>query len=315
MRIATVPDAEWIERVGPVEGVEVRSWDMSTPLPDPEIGYAVHPYLTSPARVANVGSVPGHRVVQLMTAGYDAHLAHLHADVSLCNAAGVHDAATAEQAVTLMLAALRGIPEFVQAQARATWLPIRMWSGLADKRVLIVGYGRIGRAIAARLAPFEVSLTAVASRPRAGDDLVPVVHGMDELPTLLPHADVVVLVVPLLPATTGLVDADFLAAMPAGSLLVNIARGPVVDTDALLAALHSGRIRAALDVTDPEPLPDGHPLWTAPDVLISPHVGGASNAFYPRAAALIRTQLQRYAVGQPPLHIVAGPSADRSTGR
>jgi hypothetical protein len=190
MRIATVPDAEWIERVGPVEGVEVRSWDMSTPLPDPEIGYAVHPYLTSPARVANVGSVPGHRVVQLMTAGYDAHLAHLHADVSLCNAAGVHDAATAEQAVTLMLAALRGIPEFVQAQARATWLPIRMWSGLADKRVLIVGYGRIGRAIAARLAPFEVSLTAVASRPRAGDDLVPVVHGMDEWPTLLPHADV-----------------------------------------------------------------------------------------------------------------------------
>ena len=310
MRIATVPDAEWIERVGPVAGVQMRSWDMSTPLPDPEIGYAVHPYLTPAARVAAVGALPGERVVQLLTAGYDAHLPHRPETVTLCNAAGVHDAATAEQAVTLMLAALRGIPEFVHAQQQATWLPIRMWSGLADKRVLIVGYGRIGRAIAARLTPFEVSLTAVASRARVGDHLVPHVHGMAELPRLLPHADVVVLVVPLLPTTRGLVDADFLAAMPAGSLLVNVARGPVVDTEALLAATRTGRLFAALDVTDPEPLPDGHPLFGAAGVLVSPHVGGATRAFFPRAAALIRSQLQRYAVGQMPLHVVAGPRVD-----
>ena len=168
-------------------------------------------------------------------------------------------------------------------------------------RVAINGYGRIGRAIAARLTPFEVSLTAVASRARVGDHLVPHVHGMAELPRLLPHADVVVLVVPLLPTTRGLVDADFLAAMPAGSLLVNVARGPVVDTEALLAATRTGRLFAALDVTDP---------FGAAGVLVSPHVGGATRAFFPRAAALIRSQLQRYAVGQMPLHIVAGPRVD-----
>ena len=136
-----------------------------------------------------------------------------------------------------------------------------------------------------------MTLTAVASRARAGDDLVPRVHGIDELPELLPHHDVVVVIVPLSAATTGLVDRDFLAAMPDGALLVNVARGKVVDTDALVEATATGRIMAALDVTDPEPLPDDHPLWRSPGVLVSPHVGGDTSAFAPRAVALVREQL------------------------
>jgi phosphoglycerate dehydrogenase-like enzyme len=127
---------------------------------------------------------------------------------------------------------------------------------------------------------------------------VPSVHAVDELPDLLPRHDVVVVVVPLGPQTVGLVDDEFLSAMPDGALLVNVARGGVVDTDALVRHLATGRLRAALDVTDPEPLPADHPLWTAPGVLISPHTGGASTAFLPRATRLLQEQLGAYAAGR-----------------
>ncbi len=147
----------------------------------------------------------------------------------------------------------------------------------------------------------------MASRPREGDEFVERVHGFDELPWLLPRQDIVVLLTPLTASTRGLVDAAFLAALPDGALVVNIARGPVVDTDALLAETASGRLRAALDVTDPEPLPPEHPLWSAPGVLIAPHVGGAGDTFRPRMVALLREQLTRYAAGAPLLHVVAGP--------
>jgi len=232
--------------------------------------------------------------------------AHVPDGVRLCNAAGVHDASTSELTLSLILASLRGIPEFVVAQRASTWLPTRLWPALADKRVLVVGYGHVGKAIASRLLPFEVEVTAVASRPRPGDDLVETVHGIDELPDLLPHHDVVVLIVPLTEATSGLADADFLAAMPDGALLVNVARGKVVDTDALLAETSTGRLRAALDVTDPEPLPTDHGLWRSPGVLISPHIGGASTAFRPRAVQLVRAQLKAYAAGSPLANVVRG---------
>jgi phosphoglycerate dehydrogenase-like enzyme len=170
--------------------------------------------------------------------------------------------------------------------------------------VLVIGYGSVGRAVVQRLLPFEVEVTAVASRAREGDDLVAAVHGGDELPQLLPRHDVVIVIVPLSEATRGLVDATFLAAMPDGALLVNVARGPVVDTDALLAETSSGRLLAALDVTDPEPLPPDHPLWTSPGVLVSPHVGGATSAFRPRAVRLLRGQLRAYAAGEPLRNVV-----------
>ncbi|MDH6131252.1 phosphoglycerate dehydrogenase-like enzyme [Kitasatospora sp. MAA4] len=241
-------------------------------------------------------AMPRLRVVQTQTAGVDDILPHIPAGVTLCNARGVHDASTAELAVTLALAALRDIPGFVRGQDAEQWR-VGFYPALADRTVLIVGYGAVGAAIEERLRPFECEVLRVARSARSAP------HGpvlaLDELPALLPRADVVILAVPLSDATRGLVDTAFLAAMPDGALLVNVARGPVVDTGALLAELTSGRLRAALDVTDPEPLPAGHPLWHAPGLLISPHVGGSSSAFLPRAKRLIGAQLTRFAKGEP----------------
>ena len=304
----TLPGQSWITDVGPVDGLAMRAWDLSDDLDDPSVRVVVPPMGTT-ERLARLAALPGLEVVQLFTAGYDHVLAHLPSGVTLCNAAGVHDASTAEFAVALMLAAQRGIPEFARARERGEWIGQRAWPALCDRRVLIVGYGRIGRALAARLAPFEVSLTAVASRPRAGDDVVERVHGFDELPWLLPHHDIVVLLTPLTDTTRGLADAAFLASMPDGALVVNVARGQVLDTAALLAETATGRLRAALDVTDPEPLPPDHPLWHAPGVLVAPHVGGAGDTFRPRMVRLLREQLTRYAAGAPLLHVVAGPGA------
>lgn len=304
----TLPGQSWITDVGPVDGLAMRAWDLSDDLDDPSVRVVVPPMGTT-ERLARLAALPGLEVVQVFTAGYDHVLAHLPSGVTLCNAAGVHDASTAEFAVALMLAAQRGIPEFARAQERGEWIGQRAWPALGDRRVLIVGYGRIGRALAARLAPFEVSLTAVASRPRAGDDVVERVHGFDEPPWLLPHHDIVVLLTPLTDTTRGLADAAFLASMPDGALVVNVARGQVLDTAALLAETATGRLRAALDVTDPEPLPPDHPLWHAPGVLVAPHVGGAGDTFRPRMVRLLREQLTRYAAGAPLLHVVAGPGA------
>jgi phosphoglycerate dehydrogenase-like enzyme len=300
MSVISLPDQEWIALVGPVEGVEMVPWDMGGEPPrGDEIELVVPPYMGDHRRFGRLSDPPRLRAVQLLTAGYEHVVPHVPPGVQLANAAGVHDASTAELAVTLVLASLRGIPEFAVAQQHSQWLPSSLWPALADKRVLILGYGGIGAAIARRLSGFEVTLTAVASRARPGDELVPLVHGVDELPSLLPEHDVVIVVVPLSDATAGLVDRDFLASMPDGALVVNVSRGKVVDTQALLEATLNGRIRAALDVTDPEPLPGDHPLWRAPGVLISPHVGGASSAFYPRAVALLRDQLSSFAAGQP----------------
>jgi phosphoglycerate dehydrogenase-like enzyme len=305
MPMISLPDQEWIDLVGPVEGVEMVPWEMTGEPPHGStIELVVPPYMADPARFGRLSDPSALRAVQLLSAGYDHIIPHVPPGVQLANAAGVHDASTAELAVTLILASLRGIPEFVAAQGRSHWLSPQDRPALADKRVLILGYGGIGAAVARRLSGFEVTLTGVASRARAGDELVPWVHGVDELPSLLPEHDVVVVIVPLSETTTGLVDRDFLASMPDGALLVNVARGKVVDTQALLEATSAARIRAALDVTDPEPLPVDHPLWQAPGVLISPHVGGASSAFVPRAVALLRDQIGAFAGGRPLRNVV-----------
>ena len=307
MHVISLPDQEWIDLLGPMAGVEMVHWDLvgEPPRPD-EISFVVPPYMTS-SPWHRLGLLPGLRVVQLLSAGYETVLPAIPAGVKLANAAGVHDASTAELAVTLTLSSLRGIPEFVAAQGRSQWLPALIRDSLADKKVLILGYGGIGVAIARRLSGFEVKLTAVASRARGGDDLVARVHGVDELASLLPEHDVVIVIVPLSETTAGLVDRGFLASMREGALLVNVARGKVVNTDALVEAAASGRIRAALDVTDPEPLPADHPLWHTPGVLISPHVGGVSTAFTPRAVLLLQEQIAAF-VGERPLRNVVNAS-------
>ncbi|WP_043648813.1 2-hydroxyacid dehydrogenase [Terracoccus sp. 273MFTsu3.1] len=306
--VVSVPDPEFADALADLDGVDTVVWDMEGSHPrGPEIRYAVMPYMTSLDLADVTRGLDALEVVQLQSAGYERFVARLPDGVTLCNAAGVHDASTAELALTLTLASIRDIPEFVGSQRHGRWEPLRLRSSLADRRVLVVGYGRIGGAIARRLAPFEVTLTAVASRARAGDDLVSHVHGIDELPDLLPDHEVVVVIVPLTDATRGLFDAALLGRMRDGALLVNVARGLVVDTDALMAECASGRLRAALDVTDPEPLPQEHPLWTTPGVLVTPHVGGATDAMRPRAIALVRRQVEALLAGDPVDNAVAGP--------
>jgi phosphoglycerate dehydrogenase-like enzyme len=306
MALVTMPDASWVADTGEVPGLEFVTWDIHEQHPRAdEIAVVVPPYLDPHQRLELLDTLPQLDLVQLLTAGYDNVTPHLPEGVTLCSGGGIHDASTAELTLTLILASLRGVPDFVRAQDQHDWIPIRIWPALADRRVLVVGYGRVGRAIARRLLPFEVELTAVASRPHDGDDLVDTVHGIDALPALLPMHDVVVVITPLTEATVRLVDREFLTRMKDGALLVNVARGKVADTDALVAEAASGRLRVAVDVTDPEPLPRDHPFWSTPNVLISPHVGGASTAFRPRAVALVKSQLTAYALGQPLENVVS----------
>lgn len=262
------------------------------------IEFYVPAYMGPLSTFSAMAQMPRLQVVQLLTAGYDSAVAHLPAGVRLCNAAGVHDASTAEIAVGLTVASLRGIDDFARAMPAGMWLQGRRES-LADKRVLVIGAGGVGRAICRRVEAFEADVVMVGRTAREA------VRALEDLPDLLPAADVVILAVPLDDTTRHMVDAQFLARMTDGALLVNVARGAVVATEALVAAVSSGRIRAAMDVTDPEPLPQGHPLWTLPGVLISPHVGGNSSAFVPRARRLVAAQLVRWAAGQSLEHVVA----------
>ncbi|MEV7989034.1 2-hydroxyacid dehydrogenase [Micromonospora sp. NPDC085948] len=283
----TVEVLEHADRL-PSEVADVRVW--------------VPPFLTGTDATALLRELPDLAVVQLLSAGADAWAGRTPPGVTLCDARGVHDPSTAEWVVTAILAQLRAFPAFVRAQAD------RRWSNqgntptdeLTGKRVLIIGAGSIGTAVRDRLTPFEVTFTLVArtARPEQG------VHAVEELPRLLPEADVVVVLVPLTDQTRGLIDKDFLAAMPDGALLVNAARGPVAHTEALVAELGTGRISAALDVTDPEPLPADSPLWLMPNVLLTPHVAGSVRGLLPRAYRLVGDQVRRFAAGQPLINAV-----------
>ena len=256
-------------------------------------------------------ALPRLKVVQLVSAGADHVLPAVPSGVTLCNARGAHTAATAEWAVGAIVAALRQFPRFALAQRDGRW-DAAYSDSVAGQHVLIVGYGSIGEAVERRLAGWEVTIDRVARTARPASPgsreapATPPVHGLDRLPALLPAADVVVMLVPVVAETRNMVDAAFLAAMRDGALLVNAARGAIVDTGALLAELTTGRLRAALDVTDPEPLPLGHPLWSAPGLFLTPHVGGAVREARDRAYEVVIPQIARFAAGQPLLNVI-GP--------
>lgn len=295
---ALLPGPEYVPDPGDVPaGVVIDTWPTERLT---EIEFYVPDYVFAVEPFAAMAQMPALKVVQLLTAGFEHAEPYIPTGVTLCNARGVHDTSTAELAVALTLAAIIGLGDYARAQLTGEWLH-GFRDALADRTVLIVGYGAIGAAVERRLAGFEVTVVRVARSARPG------VSPFTELPALLPQADVVILTLPLTSETLGMVGKDFLAALPDRAVLVNVARGPIVDTEALVAEVSVGRLRAALDVTDPEPLPADHPLWRAPGVLISPHVGGASSAFLPRARRLVRDQLRRYAAGEPLANVIPLP--------
>lgn len=293
-----VPYGEVLDQLPERLTVDVYDGTGQVPGSLDQVELYVTPYDFATGPLELIARMPALRVVQTLTAGYEHVLPYLPDGVTLCNAGGLHDTSTAELAVALMLASRRGIPDFVRGQDAGQWRH-RRWESLADATVLIVGYGGIGAAVERRLAGFEVAeVLRVARRARDG------VAELSALPQLLPRADIVVVCVPLTDDTRGMVNAAFLARMRDGALLVNVARGGVVDTGALIAELAAGRLVAALDVTDPEPPPPDHPLWSVPGLLLSPHVGGNSTAFLPRAHRLIVDQLRRYAADEPLRYVV-----------
>jgi phosphoglycerate dehydrogenase-like enzyme len=297
--VICLPDEEAIELVGPLpDGAQVVTWDGSGAVPvDVEFWVPTYMLADDAQRDAAFAALPRLRVIQLVSAGADVWVDRVPPGVLLCDGRGIHGSSTAEWVLTAILSVVREFPRFLRAQDERRWDPTTT-DELAGKRVLVVGAGDLGENVARRLRAFDAEPTMVARTGRAG------VHGVDDLPSLLPAADVVVLVIPLTEQTRGMVDERFLAAMADHALLVNAARGPVVVTDALVAELASGRLRAALDVTDPEPPPADHPLWDAPNLLLTPHVGGGVVGFEKRAYRLVRKQILRYLAGEPLINVV-----------
>lgn len=290
--------------------VEIDVW-----IPDPYSGRAQRtwPHLR------------GVRLVLAMMAGTEWIPAVVGPHVTICNARGAHNISTAEWTLTAILASLKYLPLYADIQREGKWTrrfeasahyaaitgtqrtvyPPVLQEELTGKTVLVVGYGAIGQEIERMLAPFDVDLLRVARSARTD----PEVHAVSELHSLLPQADIVVLILPNTPESRGLIGAKEIAFLRQGALLVNAARGPVVQTDALVEALQAGRIRAALDVTDPEPLPEGHPLWSCPNLFLTPHIGGSTPQFSPRALHTAARELRRYMNGEP-LHNVVQTAAE-----
>jgi phosphoglycerate dehydrogenase-like enzyme len=314
----SVPNDRLVPFLGDLgEGVRLVVWTMEDEAPE-ELREALTivavPYYKGTRTILKrTHALPNLRLLQIPSAGYEHAIEHTPPGVALANGKGVHDAGTSEMAIGLALAVLRGIDEAARDMETATWR-WRELTSLADRRCLIVGYGNIGAALGKRLEAMDAEVSAVARSARTAPD-GRLVHAVSELPVLLSQAEIVFLVTPLSLETERLVDAAFLAAMPDGALLVNVSRGRVVDTTALLAECASGRLHAALDVTEPEPLPPEHPLWRTPGVLITPHLGGAVFAADRRFAALLRRQVEALRDGRPFENVVAvGPHHDGPSG-
>jgi phosphoglycerate dehydrogenase-like enzyme len=289
-----VPEALAIAPLSEVEGVELLPYtDPSAWPPGAETAEAlVVGWGPVEPVVAQLGALASLRLLQVLGAGFEDWLGRVPDGVVLSNARGAHGAPTAEWALAALLAVVRELPGFVRTQATQAWDKHETGT-LIGARVLVLGAGDLAVELRRRLEANDTVVTLVGRSAREG------VVGRDSLDGLLPEQDAVVAMVPLDDSTRGMVDAAFLARLRDGAIVVNAARGPVVDTDALLAELQSGRLRAALDVTDPEPLPAGHPLWSAPNLLITPHVGGTTPGATERALRVLGAELARYVAGEP----------------
>ena len=290
---------QWSDLTAP-EGVTLRSpKDFPLDTSDlSEINFYVPSYMGGAAALSYAAKMPNLKTLQMPNAGYDDALAFVRPGLTLCNASGVHDASTAELAVGLALASRRGFPEFIRDQIAGTW-DHRRFTSLSDSKIGVIGFGSIGKQVVKNLSGFDVSVISFSKSGRDGSVKI------DELDKHLPDLDIIILILPLTNESRHMFNKERLAKMKDGALIVNVARGPIIETDALIAELNSGRLHAALDVTDPEPLPAGHPLWSAKNLLLVPHVGGNSTAFEPRGRKLVESQLALLAQGKPLNNIVA----------
>jgi phosphoglycerate dehydrogenase-like enzyme len=300
---------EGIELI-PIAGTLDHDVEIDVWIPDPysNVALKARPHLT------------GIKLVLSLMAGTEWIPAAVGPHVTICSATGAHNIATAEWTIAAILAMLKYFPLYQEIQRAGVWkqrfkipahyaeitgdkrllYPPVMQEELTGKTVLLVGYGSIGKEIERMLEPFNVNLIRMARSARTD----PTVHSVGDLDALLPQASVVILILPSTAESHHLIGARQMELMQQGTLLVNSARGPIVDTHALVAALQAGRIRAAVDVTDPEPLPDGHPLWSCPNLLITPHVGGSSPMFAARAVKVAEGELRRYMAGEPLKNVV-----------
>jgi phosphoglycerate dehydrogenase-like enzyme len=296
-----VPDADGVSVLAEVDGVRpVRyTWGEELPAQAREAEVLVPGFHRSRATPEFFARLPELKLIQLLSAGAEDWVGKVPDGVLLSTCRGAHGGSTAEWVMAVLLSMVRELPAFAADQAERRWNR-HATDTLQGKRVLVVGAGDLGNQLRRRLEAFDARVAMVGQAARDG------VHGVDQLPALLAEHDVVALMVPLTSRTAGMVDADFLAAMPDGAILVNAARGRVVDTDALLAELRAGRLRAALDVTDPEPLPADHPLWTAPGLVLTPHVAGAAHGSQVRSYEVVATEIARYVNGELPRNLVHG---------
>jgi len=303
--LVLVPDPTGEQMLDDLDGVRAVRYDESggpdaLPAEAADAQVFVPGFLAAADALTMLERCPKVRLVQLLSAGAERWVDRLPEGVGLSDCQGAHGGVTAEWVLAGLLAVLRDLPRCVRDQDREHW-DQRLTDTLRGQRVLLIGAGDLGEQTARRLEPFDVAeITRVGRRARDG------IHATSELPDLLPHHDVVVLLVPLTDETRGMVDAAFLSAMRDGAVLVNAARGPIVDTDALLAELTAQRLRAVIDVVDPEPLPPGHALWSAPDLLITPHIGGSVPGHLDRAYRVVRTQLEAVVRGEDPPNLVVG---------
>lgn len=295
----------WSEFPGLVIHESLKVFPLQGKFPEPEIlekiQFYVPPYMVGPRALEPISSMSSLKVIQSPNAGVDDILKILPPGVTLCNAKGVHDASTSELAIGLAISARRGFPTFMANQSQGKWVHERH-NALADSRVGIVGMGNIGSLIARQLEAFSVEVIGFSRSGKDGNKT------MSDFDQLLPTLDVVILILPLSNETHHLMNRSRINSMKPGATLVNMARGAIIETSALVDALNRGHITAGIDVTDPEPLPEEHPLWSAPNLIITPHVGGDSSAFNPRVRALIESQVERFATGQPLINVVAGPA-------
>ena len=295
--IAWVHDAPEREAIGAApDGVRVETLpqDVAGSADRDAVEFVVPRWGEIPA----LDTLPALRVVQVLSAGVDWIVEGMPPGVTLCSARGARDAAMAEWVLWAILADAKAGPLATAQQGSRRWAHIAQ-RDVRGARVLILGAGSIGAAVERRLEPFEVEVARVVRTARDG------AHGVDELPALLPEADVVVNLLPATAETERLLDAAALARMRSGALLVNGGRGTTVDTAALLDALTAGHVRAVLDVVEPEPLPEDHPLWNAPNLILTPHCAGDTSGAERAAWALAGDQLRRYAAGQELRNVVA----------